>query len=54
MGGWKSPRVLLDTYAHAEDLGDVADAVFGESGTELAQTENEPAKPIQRKLRVIK
>lgn len=36
LGGWKSPRVLMETYAHPERLRDVADEVFG-SGGKLAK-----------------
>jgi integrase len=31
MGGWRDPRVLLETYAHPENLSDVAEAMFGRS-----------------------
>lgn len=30
LGGWKSPRILMETYAHPESLTDVVDQVFGE------------------------
>jgi integrase len=29
LGGWKNPRLLLDRYAHAENLDRVVDEVFG-------------------------
>lgn len=29
LGGWSDPRVLLKTYAHAENLGEEAEASFG-------------------------
>ncbi len=29
LGGWKSPRVLMERYAHAENLPAVVDEVFG-------------------------
>jgi len=36
-GGWKDVRVLLETYAHANDDPSIVDEVFG---TELTQTDN--------------
>jgi len=46
MGGWRDPRVLLG-YAHPENLGDVAERVFG---TQLTQ----PAIGTVKKIRRVK
>jgi integrase len=29
LGGWRNPTLLMRTYAHAEDLGAIAEKVFG-------------------------
>lgn len=47
LGGWRSPRVLLDRYAHAEALGAVADEVFG---TPLAQSPKRKAKTLLKSV----
>ena len=33
LGNWKSPRMLLERYAHAEKLREASDRVFGKTGT---------------------
>jgi integrase len=43
LGNWRSPRVLLDSYVHAEREGDVIERVFG---TPPAQSQ---AKRLRRK-----
>ena len=37
LGNWKDPRVLLERYAHAADLGDVAERIFGAKLTQTAK-----------------
>ena len=50
LGGWRNPTQLLNRYAHAEDLGTVAEKVFGRSGKPLAQ----PGLGGKRKSKYIK
>ena len=50
LGHWSDPTVLLRTYAHAEGLGDVAEATFGRKrtqiGTRLAQSRPRGRKSV--------
>jgi hypothetical protein len=48
LGGWRNPTVLMNTYAHAEDLGTVAEKVFGRNGKILAQPDSGAAKKLRR------
>jgi integrase len=46
LGGWRNPTVLLSVYAHVENLGAVAEEVFGSTGKRLTQA--------NKKLRRVK
>ena len=46
-GGWKSSRMVLETYAHAADAGSKIAKLFE---TELAQPKNEIDQVIERKV----
>jgi integrase len=50
LGGWRNPTMLLQRYAHAENLGTVAETVFGRTGPPVAQ----PDFLVEKKLRRIK
>jgi integrase len=45
LGNWRSARVLLDNYVHAEREGDIIERVFGPRGTPTSQS---TVKPLRR------
>ncbi|TFE99360.1 hypothetical protein B5M44_03910 [Shinella sumterensis] len=47
LGGWASPKVMMDTYAKADPAHDVVDAIFGENVEKSAQILHTEATEIE-------
>jgi hypothetical protein len=48
LGGWRNRTLLMQTYAHAEDLGAIAEKVFGQTDTPLTQPHFDDGKKLRR------